>query len=183
MSDVNRKPVATDPADLDRAPRMYVDETRSLPEIAKELGWPISRVRSRLIGCGVTLRTRSQALKSKPNLNANLRGRKRGPMPAETKRKLSEARLKQPCAGVSLKPSGYIAHTNGPHKDRSVHAVIMEERLGRRLLPKEVVHHVDGDKTNNNIDNLALMTQSGHGRLHRMLDVVARKRGEDGRFS
>ena len=33
----------------------------------------------------------------------------------------------------------------------------------------------DGDKTNNDIDNLALMTLSGHARLHRFEDELAGK--------
>ncbi len=33
---------------------------------------------------------------------------------------------------------------------------IMEEKIGRKLLPTEVVHHIDGNHKNDNIDNLML---------------------------
>lgn len=35
-----------------------------------------------------------------------------------------------------------------------------------------VVHHIDLDKTNNDINNLALMTVSAHARLHQMLNKL-----------
>lgn len=46
------------------------------------------------------------------------------------------------------------------------HTLIVEKYLGRRLTKDEVVHHKDGDKLNNNIENLELMTRSEHGKLH-----------------
>lgn len=48
------------------------------------------------------------------------------------------------------------------------HRVIMEERLGRKLKRNEVVHHIDGNKLNNNIDNLKVMTYGEHQNLHRL---------------
>lgn len=44
--------------------------------------------------------------------------------------------------------------------------LIMEKYLGRYLKNDEVVHHIDGDITNNNIKNLQVMTQSEHINLH-----------------
>ena len=46
------------------------------------------------------------------------------------------------------------------------HRLIMETHLGRKLLRKEVVHHKDGNKLNNDIQNLELMSLSEHARLH-----------------
>lgn len=48
-----------------------------------------------------------------------------------------------------------------------VHRLVMEQHLGRPLLKSEVVHHIDGNKRNNAIDNLQLATShSEHRRLH-----------------
>ena len=49
---------------------------------------------------------------------------------------------------------------------RHTHRVVMEEKLGRSLLSGEIVHHIDGNKRNNHPDNLTVMTQSEHARLH-----------------
>lgn len=46
------------------------------------------------------------------------------------------------------------------------HRLAMQEYLGRKLKPDEVVHHIDRDKTNNNLDNLVVMTRSEHTALH-----------------
>lgn len=47
-----------------------------------------------------------------------------------------------------------------------LHRLIMEQYLGRYLLSSEVVHHLNGDKTNNNVDNLELKTQHKHAQQH-----------------
>ena len=46
------------------------------------------------------------------------------------------------------------------------HRLIVQKRLGRKLDRKEVVHHKDGDRRNNDPDNLQLMTLSEHTKLH-----------------
>jgi hypothetical protein len=46
------------------------------------------------------------------------------------------------------------------------HRYVMANHLGRMLLTDEHVHHVDGNKTNNSLDNLVLMTNSEHMRMH-----------------
>lgn len=49
---------------------------------------------------------------------------------------------------------------------RHTHRIIAEQKIGRSLKPGEIVHHIDGNKRNNNPDNLVVMTQSEHCRLH-----------------
>jgi hypothetical protein len=60
------------------------------------------------------------------------------------------------------------SRANGRPSSRRVleHRLVMAEFLGRPLTRAEVVHHIDGDKTNNAIDNLELMTRAEHVALH-----------------
>jgi hypothetical protein len=47
-----------------------------------------------------------------------------------------------------------------------VHRVVMENHLGRLLDSGEIVHHVNGDKKNNDISNLEVMSKREHARRH-----------------
>lgn len=49
---------------------------------------------------------------------------------------------------------------------RHEHRVVAENKIGRKLLPSEHVHHIDGNKHNNHPDNLIVMSSSEHGQLH-----------------
>ena len=51
-------------------------------------------------------------------------------------------------------------------KQRAIHRHIMEQHLGRRLSPNELVHHKDGDRHNNILSNLQIMTRGGHMKAH-----------------
>lgn len=46
------------------------------------------------------------------------------------------------------------------------HRYVMEQHLGRPLKPDELVHHIDGNKQNNDISNLALTSQTEHRKIH-----------------
>lgn len=45
------------------------------------------------------------------------------------------------------------------------HRDIMENYLGRKLLPTEDVHHIDGNKQNNELNNLLLIDHNLHSML------------------
>ena len=47
-----------------------------------------------------------------------------------------------------------------------IHRAMMEEKIGRKLNPNEIVHHINGNKTDNRIENLQIMSKSDHARLH-----------------
>ena len=47
------------------------------------------------------------------------------------------------------------------------HRYIMEQHIGRYLTPKEIIHHKDGNISNNDISNLFITTFSEHSRKHK----------------
>ena len=170
-------------------PDLYEREKQSIPQIASITGLPRSRVRKKLLDAGVQMRSRAEGVRlSRDRIAEGNRGKRR-PKSAAHRRRISEGRRKwaeENARGVSVKPNGYVEYTRGEHKGRSVHVIAMEQRLGRPLRADEVVHHVDGDRSNNDINNLALMTRSAHGRLHRREDELAgieRDRRQDGTFA
>ena len=55
------------------------------------------------------------------------------------------------------------------HHGRHKHRIVMEEILGRPLLSTEIVHHKDGNKQNNEPDNLYLFSSKAeHSRYHKL---------------
>ena len=57
---------------------------------------------------------------------------------------------------------------NGRRKQVFEHRLVMEQFLGRQLLPNEVIHHKDGNGLNNALENLEVMEQSEHQNEHLM---------------
>jgi len=49
---------------------------------------------------------------------------------------------------------------------QSVHRIVAEEKLGRKLKEGEIVHHLDRDKHNNKPENLLVTTASEHMKIH-----------------
>lgn len=159
----------------------------SIPEINKITGIALSTLRFRFSKAGI-LRSRGDGVRcaaKKWKLSSN-KGVKRTFTPEwcmniSIAKKLS---FKNTCAGVDVSKE-YPRITKGAHKGKMIHRLVMEKFIGRELFSHEVVHHIDGDKSNNSIDNLALMTTSAHARLHRLQDQMIgkdRERTKQGRF-
>lgn len=70
--------------------------------------------------------------------------------------------------GSTINSAGYKCIKVGD-KYLYEHRLIIEEHIGRKLTVNEVVHHKDGDKLNNSIENLQIMDKKEHDRLHNNL--------------
>ena len=74
--------------------------------------------------------------------------------------------------GYIITHNGYkmLQVKNHPNKDSKgyvrEHILVVEKEIGRFLNKGEVVHHIDGNKLNNNIENLKLMSDYEHRKLH-----------------
>ena len=64
--------------------------------------------------------------------------------------------------GRHISPDGYVKVPDKSGRGRSIleHRLVMEEHLGRQLLPTENVHHKNGDRQDNRIENLELWSTS-----------------------
>ena len=69
-----------------------------------------------------------------------------------------------------------VIYENGKRHTISYPRKIMEDYLGRKLLPDEDVHHIDGDVTNNNIKNLQVINHKIHCAEHsqKYFDKIAK---------
>jgi len=76
---------------------------------------------------------------------------------------------------------GYKSIYEGKGKYIFEHRKAMETLLGRKLNKNEIIHHIDGDKLNNDINNLLLFkTQKDHAKHHGLLQEFSYKLIKDG---
>jgi hypothetical protein len=155
---------------------MYLEEKKSSNQIAKEFGMSSVHVLRLLRGASTKIRPHSEnkklalnnpIVKEKCRLSAT--GRKHS---EESKNKLRALIGKKNANwrnGLTV-AGGYLQFTasiaNGEHAGRLLHDVIAEWLYERKLVKSEHVHHIDGNKLNNNPENLLIMTASDHVRFH-----------------
>ena len=161
----------------------------STTQISAATGISLATVWRRLNAAGVMRNPRQSVLLaiSQGRAAAKLRGRGSF-MSADGEARFREASKAAKLGkgrGWRITSQGYVQFTMGEHAERPVHRVIVEQDIGRSLREEEVVHHVDGDRQNNSLDNLLIMTASQHAALHRRQEnsVAPRRRNPNGTYS
>lgn len=90
--------------------------------------------------------------------------------------KTKRARL--PLGSTYISTDGYVLVKVVPGKGawRAEHLLNIEAHIGRNLKKGEVVHHIDGDRQNNSLDNLFLCRdRAHHNEVHRTQDKALRE--------
>ena len=127
----------------------YSVKKRSMTSIAKELNVSWVIVSKYLDKYKISKRTKSEQQSGEHSANWN--------------------------GGRHIKSNGYVeiyypTHPNA-NKRKTVyeHQLVAEKKIGRYLKTGEVVHHIDLNKSNNSPDNLVVLTNDEHAKLHSIL--------------
>ena len=67
--------------------------------------------------------------------------------------------------GRRVRTDGYVVVWT-PEGEMLEHQYVVEKHIGRKLFPSEVIHHIDRNKQNNDINNLQIMGRSDHAKVH-----------------
>lgn len=67
--------------------------------------------------------------------------------------------------GEYCQPTPYLRITSGPQRDRYVHMLIAEAKIGRALRYGETVEHRNGNGLDNSPENIVVVTRSENVKL------------------
>jgi hypothetical protein len=77
---------------------------------------------------------------------------------------------------VSVSKNGFYRRNTDM---RFLHLVIAEEALERPLESNEVVHHINGNCFDSRVENLLVLTQAEHARLHMKMSLLYAQRFQE----
>jgi len=162
--------------------KIYIDEGKSLTEIAKTCGVAFQTVHKWLKKNDIPLRawsTKGMGWKfmghviseeTKKKISKAHMGKKLSP---EHRKKVIKALSKywvkgkrhHSWKGGFVDKCGYkIIQVDG--KTMREHRHLMEKHLGRKLKRREHIHHINGDRLDNRIKNLTVLTPEEHTQIH-----------------
>lgn len=79
---------------------------------------------------------------------------------------------RKPAKGWIMKGYRWIYAPDG--REMLEHRWIMEQYLGRKLDTDETVHHINGIKTDNRLENLEVVDRAKHTSNHRQIEPILR---------
>lgn len=137
---------------------LYEKEQKSVLSISKIIGKSPRQVSRYLKRFGI---------KARPFSTKGLKTRLGAVLSEETKDKIRIARLKE---GRHIHKE-YIMIYKPEHPFNSKgyvpeHRLVVESYLKRYLQSDEIIHHIDGNKKNNDLKNLQITTRIGHMQIH-----------------
>lgn len=165
--------------------KLYWEDKKSLREIGEMYGVSAARVYKWCKRLGVETRDwttkglkfpdRKLSKEHKEKLRKWHTGR---PLAPEHRKKVTEALLdivkkRTPLVGTIRKSHGvYLKIKTAPGVWKYLHRHIVEQKIGRVLKKEEEVHHINFDSSDNNIDNLIVLSRKDHLLLHSQLEYI-----------
>ena len=137
--------------------QLYIEQETPVRQIASELNVSVGTIYNCLKKMGIT-RTNSEAHKGLQagKDNPNWKG------------------------GKYKKREGYVMVLSGKRKYKYEHQIVIEQTLGRPLLPGEVVHHINGGRSDNRPENLEVFSSHSEHMKRHMTSEKARIIGRKG---